>query len=168
MNHQSGATLLQRPPINLRRKQLKQIGSGLLHRFVSRNNDYNGYWAIGQLRLSSDRLGVRELTIDLLAPEKSTPATDVGIAVAVQHQAALWRMLDRVGMPHQVLVEAAIRVKFMRSLWLPPVGGHPRGRVFECALTMTDDLGRSRSVRLSGSCDPHNPRLEHRSIRHHN
>ncbi|RBW59239.1 hypothetical protein DS884_05730 [Tenacibaculum sp. E3R01] len=48
-------------------KKLKNIASGLLNSFISRNNDVNGYWGIGKLYSLMIQNNCFEIKIDLLA-----------------------------------------------------------------------------------------------------
>jgi hypothetical protein len=49
-----------------RRKALKNVCSGILGSFVSRNNDCEGYWGMGILYRFAKERGKSDLMIDLL------------------------------------------------------------------------------------------------------
>ncbi len=57
-----------------RRRELKNIASGLSSSFVSRNNDYDGYWELARLYDFANSEGVSEIKIDLLN-SKVSPST---------------------------------------------------------------------------------------------
>jgi hypothetical protein len=48
-------------------KNLKGIAGGILGSFLSRNNDLDGYWGMGILRLLAQEHGVEMVYLDLLA-----------------------------------------------------------------------------------------------------
>lgn len=49
--------------------ELGSLASGMLHSFVSRNNDLDGYWGIGVLYLYAQQVGDLTVSIDLLRAE---------------------------------------------------------------------------------------------------
>lgn len=49
-----------------RRKQLKGLACGIASRFASRNNDIDGYWALGLLYSAAVAVGTNSLRLDLV------------------------------------------------------------------------------------------------------
>ena len=48
------------------RNKLRGVAHAVLGSFISRNNDIDGYWALGLLRSFADTAGVAELRFDLV------------------------------------------------------------------------------------------------------
>ena len=62
------------------KKRLTNIANGLCGSFISRNNDLDGYWAIGKLRSLADQHGQSTVVLDLLtssAQPSSVQCSDV-------------------------------------------------------------------------------------------
>lgn len=60
------------------RRIFKSIAHNLLGSFVSRNHDFNGYWALGQLYTISHEAQTLCVVIDLLTAE-AEPAHHLGL-----------------------------------------------------------------------------------------
>ena len=55
-----------------RRRELKDLAAGIALKFISRNNDLRGYWALGILFKDLSEIGATCLSLNLTA-RKSTP-----------------------------------------------------------------------------------------------
>lgn len=64
------------------RNALKSIAAGVLGSFVSRNNDFNGYWAIGQLYSIALRSPARTVSISLTGDSGVPRGTLAGVLAA--------------------------------------------------------------------------------------
>jgi len=53
------------------RNELKGISAGIASSFISRNNDVDGYWAIGILYKIASESGDNKFTLNLLSGESS-------------------------------------------------------------------------------------------------
>lgn len=157
-----------------RRVELKSIGSGVLHSFVSRNNDLDGYWAIGKLYLYAKRAGDKTVSLDLISGEVlpsqekldrlySAPDFDV---ITTRYSAMFLRSLSKHGVPLDWLTEASIRIEFERENVTPklPLIGMD-SKPYICELSITDDLRHVHKISTTGWCWPHNPAIELRSTR---
>lgn len=56
----------------IRRKQLKNLAYGIAGRFTSRNNDLNGYWALGILYSAAEDAGTNRVRLDIIS-QTATP-----------------------------------------------------------------------------------------------
>jgi len=59
-----------------KRKELKNIASGLYGSFISRNNDVRGYWGVGKLCLAAQRHHTKVVHLDLLSQSNSLTSTE--------------------------------------------------------------------------------------------
>lgn len=55
-----------------RRIELQGIANALNGSFISRNNDFEGYWAIGQLKSLATNNSLSSITFSLTAPTTNT------------------------------------------------------------------------------------------------
>lgn len=157
-----------------RRAELKCIGSGVLHSFLSRNNDLEGYWALGKLFLYAKYAGETSVSLDLFNGHVSSTlqrscslyqATNFDV-LTTRYGGMLLRLLSKRGVPLEWLAKAVIKIDFERADIVPgylPPGIHASPLV--CSLLLTDDLSHSHVLSITGWCWPHNPAMELRSTR---
>ncbi|MEA2162921.1 MAG: hypothetical protein QOK37_1048 [Thermoanaerobaculia bacterium] len=147
-----------------RRAEHHNLANGLLTTFVSRNNDVNGYWAIGRLRSEAERSNTPVVELDILEGT-SAPDTADGRSVASFYREWVRPRLAKLREPAgvaSVLVrlnfapEAPLR--FSREI-------STFGAPFTCEVLITSSSGATRVDRHTGRCAPHDPKNEHRSTR---
>ena len=148
-----------------RRRSLKGIACGLAKSFASRNNDADGYWAMGKLLGYANVSGTTELLIDLLASDQPHAEDTVGL-VAERYRKQLGKQLAA----HQLSPSwaAAARVHLDFSVPEDDLKRHVifgRGQPFGCAVEIVDDNGRMYSAKAYGRVAEHDPRKESRSVR---
>lgn len=148
-----------------RRRDLKGIAGGIAGSFVSRNNDVDGYWAMGLLCELSRHMNISSITIELENPELSRPATDLVNRISGGYRKMLHHMLAQRGLEVRMVKRAYISVEFGTSGGLPTPPLNTWGGPFLCTVGITDDLGQERTVDVAGRCGPHDPRKESRSTR---
>jgi len=149
-----------------RRSEIGSIASGMIHSFVSRNNDLGGYWGIGVLYLYALQAGSLCLTIDLLRSSVNSSAgrwlpahlrSDCEALIS-QYKVMLYALLDKRKVPEAWVSGAVFNIEF-ESLTAAPA--YPRigenSEAFACSLSIRDDLGRERIFRVDGWCWPHCP-----------
>lgn len=149
------------------RKQFLGFARGLTPRFISRNNDINGYWGVGVMAKRLHEAGRNVIEFDLLSPQELR-----------NDDSAAW-LQDRMSVtatPVGWLKRASLRVGYTprasdpsEHLW-PAWVAQPTGllmyRVVATA-TLVDDHGRSREASSVTWCWDHDPRRESRSTRAH-
>lgn len=134
------------------RRKLNHTAAGLLDKFIGRNNDYEGYWALGFLYMEGRAAGNR-VELDLLAAvaQPSSPAC-ASLARTWAHH--LRQALHRHGVAPDELAHAAIVIEF----GLPPVPKRPGhieyGDPFLCSLRLVAVEGRAAERRRMGHCKP--------------
>lgn len=150
-----------------RRRDLKGVAEGILGTFMSRYNDIDGYWALGQLYKRALETGTKAVTIDLI---DMTATSDSSLVeqLATRYQPIFRRMYAAKKIPDDWVVEGKIRLTFNTSvsqptyLW-PDHFGDP----FLLVVEIKDDLGRLRVAQTVGRCRPHNPDREHQVATKH-
>jgi hypothetical protein len=154
-----------------RRNELNSICHNLLHTFLSRNNDLNGYWAIGLLYLNATRAGELTLRIDL-ADEPSvttavmqSPIDIVMTKLAERYRERLVAMLDERNLPRAWVTQAYITITFEckhANLTTAPVGP---AQAYCAKLTIIGDDGHMHERSLAGYVWKHGSFREGRSNR---
>ena len=145
-----------------RRKDLKNIASGLAGTFISRNNDIDGYWGIGKLCLLAQQSGHSQVRVDLW-PIGLTPAHQPFHCAVAAQRTRLEQRLERQGIPKQWISSVSLHLVFSGAN-APSTPLH-RGKPFTLTAAIVDDQSRSRAVTVNGFCQPHHPGKEARSNR---
>jgi len=141
----------------VRAKLLLGVAHGTLSAFVGRNNDVDGYWAIGKICRHAVELGTPAVTFDLLAGTAS-PAWEPAGAVCARAMARLDRHLETLKLSRSVIGSAVIELGFDL-----PAGAE--GVRYRCTARLIDGHGRAYVAETAGSCWPHDPSREMRSAR---
>lgn len=146
------------------RRELTGVAGGLLGSFISRNNDVDGYWALGQLRSECDARCSTTLTLDILAGTAS-PDGRVGLRVAMAYRDVLSRLLQGIELGPEHLRSARVLLDFAPppSTRVDPHASY--GSPFACVVRLEDPRGHAFRVQYAGRCRAHNPDLERRSAR---
>lgn len=132
------------------RRKLNHTAAGLLDKFIGRNNDYEGYWALGFLYMEGRAAGNR-VELDLIAAlaQPSSPACASQARTWTHH---LRQALHRHRVAPDELAHAAIVIEF----GLPPVSKQPGyigyGDPFVCSLHLAAVDGRVAERRRTGHC----------------
>ncbi|MER8734512.1 hypothetical protein NKH28_32875 [Mesorhizobium sp. M1227] len=132
-----------------RRKQFKGICHDILESFVSRYNDLDGYWALGQYATFLTESGQRELRLRLQRGSTLSECSKFS-ASATYYQGAVLRLMDANEMPHSWFANAYIRFSM--------VG--PTNAL--CEVEIVSDLGKAYHGDRRIDVRPHNPLREHR------
>jgi hypothetical protein len=145
----------------VRRASLNNFAAGIASSFVSRNNDYDGYWALGQLRSLSEQLSRSKFCIPLV-PRVATHTLLLD-AVASHYAVMLTRWFEAAGAHGDSIVEARIRVSFAIEVSaLLPLFRSACGKPFACEVELLAASGKSTSAREVGYCWAHDPARETR------
>jgi len=146
-----------------RRKELKNIASGLYGSFISRNNDVDGYWGVGKLCLLAQQHGTHTVRLDLMAHSISPQSTEF-VKLVAGYYAILKKHLESRHIPNTWVTSAAIELDFT-----PPYPSRTHiptvtwGSPFKLTVSITDDKGKNHTIEGYSYCGPHNPRKESRS-----
>lgn len=138
------------------RREWGSYASGLAQSFVSRNNDLNGYWAMGQLFRFAREQGVSALVLDLLAQSMQPEAPQFAPVLRHYHHWLL-ALLQRKQVALDGLHKAVLTLDFQ-----------PVQRLgFLCQVELVDERGKCYRAVARGECWPHDPAREMRRIREH-
>lgn len=150
------------------RGRLEGVAAAVLSSFLSRNNDIDGYWALGLLRSFADATDVSELRLDVLNGN-ADPIDTLTLRVAQAYQAVLQRQLLLRGIPADRIARAEVVVSFdVEDAGIIPytLPYASYGEPFRCIVSLTDSRsGREHRRSTVARCAPHDPRRESRSTR---
>jgi len=148
-----------------RRRELKGITINFAKLLSGRNNDYLGYWAVGQLSLLAQKNNVESITLDLLTLSNSLDSPQT-LEMCQQMKAALNRLLVAQKIPcgwvKSVSVEFSFNQEYQEKYhyWRSALGKH-----YLVAVEIETDLGYINKAMEGGNVNPHDPSKEHRSNR---
>lgn len=143
-----------------RRNYLGSIASSLIGSFNSRNNDIEGYWAIGKLYSFANFMGTNTLTIDLFA-RKITPSGSQFDLLLNVYYLMLVMQLKRLGLKAETVSAAIITIKFNQK-YDDQVHGSTLslGSPYLCECEITDHRAKLYVSKTGGKCSPHDPSRE--------
>lgn len=148
-----------------RRRELRGVADGLLGSFVSRNNDVDGYWALGKLLLFALARREPRVVLDLVAGELRPPG-DRFVRMAARYREMLLRHVEGRRLSARSVAGALLEVSFGPDPAAAPAVDAPGGtRPFTCRLVITDDRGGTHEASRTGWCRPHCPSRESKSAR---
>jgi hypothetical protein len=142
-----------------RRREFRGAALGLLGAFMSRNNDVGGYWALGKLYKHAKAANAAEVRIDVLGSTIEPPSAEFANMLDYFRK-QLARQLASRALSREWLIYAEIAVRFTGQ-----ASAVEPGDVFECRVTLVDDLGRQHQARERGACWVHTPLIELKSTR---
>jgi len=147
------------------RRKLNGIAAGLATSFISRNNDMDGFWSLGLLRLFADRRQRHSLCLDIMSG-RTDPDDQLLARVCRTYQSALDRQLTAHKLDRALVVEAEILVSFdtpRLSVKAPAAATY--GSPFSCVVRILDDRKKEHTHTVIAYCAPHDPQRERRSAR---
>ena len=148
----------------IEKRWLKNVAAGLLDSFVSRNNDFIGYWALGVLYTETLAFGKR-MDLDLLAAT-ANPDTPAGVDAVRVWSDYLHRALSRHGGAPQDLEMATVSLAFGLSPLPQPRHHMCGGDPFSCSVRLVSRRGDEIVRDALGFCFPHVAHDGRRSTRY--
>lgn len=148
-----------------RRRELTGIANAVVGSFASRNNDINGYWAMGQLYRHAMEQGSLNAEIRLLPHGGDELCESVKLA-SCAYREFLLSQLGKRRLPVSWVVSAKVGIQFESATPMPEFLGVYAGcQPFLCKVVLVDDLDREHKATASGWCWPHDPNRETQSTR---
>lgn len=142
------------------RRRLTGVLCGFIDAFVSRYSDYDGYWIFGLLAREGDQISFDFLHTSVNAKESPIISAAASIAKTRFH-----KLLQKFGIPAEFVSEG----KFIMSKQDPArglVNGHASdGHLYLLQAEVTSDLGKKYTAHKTIFIAPHDPSVEHRSMR---
>lgn len=130
------------------RSRLKHCASGLLARFISRNNDYQGFGTLGVL-YSCVRVAPWRAECNLIS-EDAYPNNKIAASVAAQQSTFLRDALSKQNVAWDCVKRATLTVLFNAGVRVEYIGTN--GEPFVWTLELESVVGHSAAVSLVGRC----------------
>jgi len=144
---------------------LTNVASGLCGSFASRNNDLDGYWAIGKLRSLAERNGQTTVLLDLLA-SSTQPSSSEFAPVLAHYRGLLAKLTDLSHVPLEEITSAHITLDFAPPPWPRIIYYKPQwGDQFTVTVTINAEGRAAGIVNHAGYCRSYAPTRESRAIR---
>lgn len=130
------------------RSRLKHGAAGLLARFISRNNDYQGFWTLGVL-YSTVRVAPWRVELNLISGD-ACPDNKIAVSVATDQSTWLRAALSKQHIAWHCVKRATLTVQFNAGVR----GGYAGtvGEPFVCTVELESVTGRSATVSFVGRC----------------
>lgn len=147
-----------------RRRELKNIASGMLGSFISRNNDVAGYWGVGKLCLLAQDRRTGGVKLNLLS-KSMAPESAEFFKLLDGYYSILQERLTARNIPGLWVRSAMIEIEFSpedRPKKQVPI--ITWGNLFRISVSILDDRGGEHKVSTYSYCAPHNPKKEHQSV----
>jgi len=144
-----------------RRGILKGVACGLLGTFVSRNNDVDGYWGLGVLRLFAERNNLSQLTIDVLHKSPNLSFESPMRISEETYRQWFRNALFKAKIYPSDIKEANIYLRFTTFDEFPKTIRDTRGEPYLCTVSISNN-SRIISVSRIGVCAAHDPRKDRR------
>jgi len=130
------------------RSRLKHSASGLLARFISRNNDYQGFWTLGVL-YSSVRTAPWRVEFNLISRD-AYPTNKITTSVAAEQSDYLRSALSKQHVAWHSVKRATLTVQFNAGVQVGYTG--TIGEPFACIVELESVTGQSATVTFVGRC----------------
>jgi len=148
-----------------RRREFKGIVKNLAELFSGRNNDFLGYWSVGQLFRLAQELGVDSITFDLINLQ-----SDIDVPVLVNICQSMKGELKRILNAHKIPIEwvksASVTFSFNQDyqkiyhFWRSSLG-----KPYLVQVDIETDLGQLNMAMEGGNVELHDPSKEQRRVK---
>lgn len=148
-----------------RRNEIQDIAKGLVGSFNSRNNDIDGYWAIGKLQKFLEYKPSKNISIEVISGEVSPETDEFDSLIKFYRERLTVHMASRK-VPEEYISLVEFSVEFEAEyqekyhLWRSGLG---KPYVIKCEIT--DYKGKHYTEHAYGNSRPHDPNRETRSSR---
>lgn len=148
-----------------RRSELKGIVNALNGSFVSRNNDFKGYFSIGQLKSLALDNCLSSMIFPLIL-SKTTPTYNLQSYIVHRYANMLKNLLTKQKIPGFWVSKAVIKIDFIANAEQAKLYEYTTsGELFQCTCQITDDTGHDYESLIYGRCLPHSVVRELKSTR---
>ena len=134
---------------------LKHAAGALLSKFLSRNNDLDGFWAPGMLYREVPS-APHCIAFDLKT-SSAQPLSEVTAVASRTYSAWLRRALKHAELTWEDVERAVLMIEFNAPINLPAGHYYPDGDPFVCTIELLAASGHTASASSSARCQPWSP-----------
>jgi len=143
------------------RRQITGALCGLLDTYGSRYSDYDGYWIFGLLARETD-----SVSFDLLSSDAPASSSSVVSEACRLAREKFQEQLQRSHIPTDCVSGAKLTIQKIGDSKVGPVNGHiSHGHQVSMVAEAVSDLGKKYRAERFLFVAPHDPSIEHRSVR---
>ncbi|WP_392552951.1 hypothetical protein RHO14_03535 [Orbus wheelerorum] len=143
-----------------RRREFFDIAHGISSSFNSRNNDLQGYWAIGILYKYLSTNNITSIVFDILN-NTSTLNTEKFPQIISRYSALLYYLLGVKNINYNWVKSATIKIDFNQyNKTYHDQIFYPIGDPYTITMTLIDDRGKIFEANSYGKCRYHDPNKE--------
>lgn len=146
------------------RRSFKCIGLGVLGSFVSRNNDVDGYWALGKICSLLLANNTSKASVDLIN-KVIDPASAEFDSMLKQYSEKLYTIMSKFGFEKETAIRAEIQLTLSPADQYPLAYPTTDKYCLESKISITDDRGRIYTMKSTPTCNPYDPAIHFRSGR---
>ncbi len=145
-----------------RRREFKGIVKNLAELLSGRNNDYLGYWAVGQLFLLAQEHGVDTISLDLIN-YRGDISSPLLADMCQSMKSEINRMLNAHKLPNEWIKSVSAKFSFNQEYqekyhyWRSSLG-----KPYLVQVEIETDLGYVNKATQGGNVKPHDPSKEQR------
>ncbi|WP_462157742.1 hypothetical protein [Pseudoalteromonas sp. GB56] len=145
-----------------RRREFKGIVRNLAELLSGRNNDYQGYWAVGQLFTLAQEHGVDAISLDLINC-KGDISSPLLVDMCQSMKSEMNRMLNAHKLPNEWVEAVSAKFSFNQEYqekyhyWRSALG-----TPYLVHVEIETDLGYVNKATQGGNVKPHDPSKEQR------
>lgn len=147
-----------------KQNEFRGIAHDVVESFTSRNNDVDGFWAIGQLCKYAGQQNSNTLRIDL-KHKLMIPSGSKFDNMIEHYSHQLLAQIQLRRLPAIWMTSAELFLSFYPDTKYSNFDIQPKLSPYICVLEIESWSGRIYSKTKRGKCRPHNPLFEHKSTR---
>lgn len=146
-----------------RRRNINAITYGLLHSFISRNNDVYGYWGIGKLYSHLISTNSESLEIDFVNLQIQ-PENSAFNFMIMAYSSKMYNHLSKVGLPAKTIQQATISLRGFKNKPTVQLGQMAPNQI-TIQIKIVDDLNKIYMRETNTWCRAHDASKESQSSR---
>ena len=143
------------------RSEIKGIVNDIILSLNSRNNDYLGYWATGQLYKMAQENNTKKVTVNLLN-KTINPYNKYFIGILDVYTEKFNKNINPRNIIIESFKEVTIEYNFEQELNKKIHKYIGTGKPYTIKLSVETEFGGTYSRTVGGYCQPHNPNKESR------
>lgn len=145
--------------------RLLNLLKGVVGSFCSRNNDIEGYWAIGKFCRHAFQKNSNQISLNLFENSLKDEMPNIDLMKKYYHS-LLIKLLEKHAYPSNYIKSMMLELEFnIEQTDSVKIYEVTRGNLYKCTCIATDIKGIEYKFALYGYCEPYDPNKEFKSGR---